>query len=62
MSKSVWKPTPVVVTIDIQDEDECVIISEQDDDITLTEEEIGNLFFKILPRGIKVMMNDFNPI
>ena len=40
MSKSVRKPThPKFATIDIQYEDECVVISADDEDITLTEEE-----------------------
>ena len=43
MNASVWKLTPVVATIDAQDEDECVSISADDEDITFIEEEIGNL-------------------
>ena len=43
-STYVWRPTPVDTTTDVQDEDECAIISKDDNDVTLTEEEIGNLF------------------
>ena len=49
-----------MATIDIQDKDECVFISTDDNDIILTEEE-SVIFFKILLLGIKVMINDFRP-
>ena len=43
-SMSVWNPTPVVATTDVQDKEECVSVFANDDDITLTEEDIGDLF------------------
>ena len=38
-----WKPIPLVASVDIQDKDECIVISTGDDNINLTE-EIGNQF------------------
>ena len=43
MSTSVRKPTPVVETTNVQDKNEHVIISTDNCDIMLTEEEIDNL-------------------
>ena len=39
----VQKLTPTLATINVQDHKEVVIVTE-DDDIILTEDEIGNLF------------------
>ena len=61
MSTFVWKLTPIIATTDIKDEDECGIVSTDDDDINMTEEKIGNLL-KTLPQKKKVMINDFSPI
>ena len=41
---SVWKPTPIVATVDVQDDYECVVISTHNYEVTMTEDEIGNLF------------------
>ena len=43
------KLSTTVAAIDVQDDEEVVIVTE-DDQLTLTEDEIGNLF-QILPRG-----------
>ena len=43
MSTSVWKAIPIVGTIDAQNEDECIAIFADDDDITLTERGVGSL-------------------
>ena len=44
---SVWKPNPIIATTDVQD-DECAHISADDNEVTLSEEEIGNLFYDTL--------------
>ena len=41
---TVQKPTLVVAAIDVQDEDECAIISVDDNEVTLNEGEISTLF------------------
>ena len=40
---SAWKPTPTVATTDVLNYEEVVIVTE-DDEVTLTEDEIGNPF------------------
>ena len=40
---SVWKTTPILSNIDVQDKDD-IAISTDDDEVILTEDEIGNLF------------------
>ena len=39
----VWKTSPVVANIDVQDEGD-IVISADDDEVTLTEEGMGDLF------------------
>ena len=38
-----WKMTPTGTTIDVQDDKEVDIVA-RDDEVALTEDEIGNLF------------------
>ena len=44
------KPTPIVATTVIQDDVE-VVIPTEDDEITLTGDEIGNVFQDTSPEG-----------
>ena len=46
---SVCKPTPTLGTIDVQDKGEIAVLAD-DDETTLTEDEIGNLFPRYLLR------------
>ena len=50
-------PTPVVATIDTQDENECVIIFTDKKDFILIEDNLVT-FSKACPQEMKVMMND----
>ena len=40
---SIWKPTPSVATIDVQDDEEVVMVNE-DNEVPLIQNEIGTLF------------------
>ena len=46
---SVWKPTPIVVIINVQDDEE-VVIGTEENEVALTEVEI-NSFSRHLPWG-----------
>ena len=38
-------PTPPIMAIDdVQDDDECLVVSTDNNEATLTEDKIGNLF------------------
>ena len=37
------KPTPVIAPVNVQDEEECIVNSADDNKVTLTEEDISTL-------------------